>query len=332
MSRIVVEAVTRLVAVDVLRSPLHVELTDAPAFKSSLHCPAIITAIALFSFRLRSLIRKMIHRSFRRAGASSLDGELPITAVATSDGLVEQYLNLSAGQHAITLTVTDTSGKSDSETVAITVGGANTEPTCSITAPESGSSSIVGQSISFAGTAMDDDINNSLLTIEWASDVDGPFNSSPANTDGSIGFAYDSLSAGNHTISLQVVDEIGGLCLTSTQIVVGTPPTINLSSPTSGDTYTVGEPIFFTGLISDQEDILSTIALSWMSDLDGEFSTQPADSSGNIAFSTARSAPASTTSPSPQRTAPDSPRPQQSRCRSTRPPWPRRSRSVRPAR
>ena len=148
-----------------------VELTDAPSVQILSPLPSNnYYSDSLILFQAQISDSEDDPTELQTSWSSSLDDELPITAVATSDGLVEQYLNLSAGQHAITLTVTDSSGKSDSETVAITVGGANTEPSCSITAPESGSSSIVGQSISFAGTAMDDDINNSLLTIEWASD------------------------------------------------------------------------------------------------------------------------------------------------------------------
>ena len=77
--------------------------------------------------------------------SSSLDGELPITALPDSSGSLEQYLNLTEGQHAIAVTVEDTSGKAATETVAITVGGPNAEPGCSITEPLDDASFIVGQ-------------------------------------------------------------------------------------------------------------------------------------------------------------------------------------------
>ena len=63
--------------------------------------------------------------------SSSIDGDLALTSSPDSDGGIEGYLALSAGQHALSLRVEDTSGKSTTENVAITVGEANTEPLCS---------------------------------------------------------------------------------------------------------------------------------------------------------------------------------------------------------
>ncbi|MEC7987369.1 MAG: hypothetical protein VX278_19530, partial [Myxococcota bacterium] len=217
---------------------------------------------------------------------STLDGDLPITTEPDSDGSMEAYASLSAGQHAISLRVEDTTGKSKTETVAITVGGPNSEPLCEITEPLTGETFTLGESISFAGTATDDDINNSLLSVSWASDLDGEFNTSSPLSDGSIAFSNSSLSAGNHAITLTVEDEVGGLCTAGVQLSVGTPPTLTLTSPNDGTLYTIGDAVSFEASVEDQEDLPSDITLSWISDIDGEFSTQGADSSGNISFST----------------------------------------------
>ena len=65
------------------------------------------------------------------------------------------------GRHAISLRVEDTTGKRQTETVAITVCSPNIESLWSITNPYNGSAYVVGQSVAFSGTATDDDINNS---------------------------------------------------------------------------------------------------------------------------------------------------------------------------
>ncbi|MEC7984750.1 MAG: hypothetical protein VX278_06280 [Myxococcota bacterium] len=224
---------------------------------------------------------------------SNLDGELAITAIPESSGEIEQYFNLTEGQHALSLTVEDTSGKISTETVAITVGGLNSEPSCSITSPQDGLAYALGDTISFAGSVVDEDINNSLLIVSWESDQDGVFNNNPADTDGSIGFQYSDLSVGNHTISLRVEDEVGALCQTSVQLSVGTPPSLSVTAPLDGDLYTSNESILFTATVSDQEELPSNLSLSWESDVDGVFSNQGSDSNGNISFavSSLRSGP-----------------------------------------
>ena len=143
---------------------------------------------------------------------SSLDGELPITVQPESNGEVQQYLGLSPGQHAITLSVTDSSNKTTNETVAIIVGGENQAPNCSIDTPLDGTVYTLGQAIAFSGTAVDPDISNTDLLVRWTSSIDGLFNETTANTDGSLAYVYDGFTAGNHTILLQVEDEVGELC------------------------------------------------------------------------------------------------------------------------
>ncbi|MEC7984005.1 MAG: Ig-like domain-containing protein, partial [Myxococcota bacterium] len=216
--------------------------------------------------------------------SSSVEGVLPLTEAPDSDGTIESYMMLTEGQHAISLSVTDTTGKSTSESVVIQVGGPNQEPLCEITEPASSSTFSVGENITFLGTASDEDINNSLLSVQWASDQDGVINSSAPNTAGELNFVTNSLSAGNHIITLQVEDEIGGLCTDTLLLSLGTPPSISIEEPTNGSIYSVGEAVFFTAIVSDSEDLASDISLSWTSHIDGEFYTQSSDSNGNIYF------------------------------------------------
>jgi len=215
---------------------------------------------------------------------SSQDGELPISIVPENSGELEQYLYLSEGQHAVTLAVTDTTGKTSSETVAINVEGENVVPSCDILTPVAGSGFVFGQNITFTATAIDENINNGLLNISWESSLDGVFDTIPANSNGELTVVYDGLRVGNHIVTLRVEDEVGGFCADTVSLAVGTIPSIQISSPSSGDVVSVGDSVSFLGTVSDQEDIPSDIAISWVSDIDGEFSTQGSDSNGNIAF------------------------------------------------
>ena len=215
---------------------------------------------------------------------SNQDGVLSISSPPDTDGSISGFSALSQGQHAITLRVEDSTGKTTSQNVAIQVGGTNTEPICSINAPSSGQGFTFNQNITFQGSASDADINNSLLDIAWTSDIDGTINTTAPNSDGEVAFVYDALTMGNHTITLSVADEVGGLCTDTVLLSVGTPPTLTINQPLSGAIVSYGESVFFEGTVSDQEDIPSDITLTWNSDIDGLFSTQGADSYGNIAF------------------------------------------------
>ena len=214
--------------------------------------------------------------------SSSLDGVLPFSEDPDSDGSIEGYMMLSQGQHAITLKVEDTTGKSKTESVVIQVGGANDEPECEIILPEPSSTYSSGENITFFGTAIDANINNNALNIEWSSDRDGVFNTNAANTSGELTFINNSLSVGNHTITLKVEDETGAVCTDTLLLSIGTPPTLTINEPSNGSLYSVNDAIFFTATVSDSEDIPSNISISWRSHLDGVFSTQGSDSNGNV--------------------------------------------------
>ena len=216
---------------------------------------------------------------------SSIDGTLSISGEADSDGAISDYAMLSQGQHAITLRVEDTTGKVRTADVPIVVGGPNTEPACAIVQPTSENGFVYGENIVFEGTAFDEDINNSLLQVEWLSDQDGVFNTTPANTMGELNFIYDALSIGNHTITLRTEDENGAFCTDTIVLSIGTPPAITIDTPTSGDRFSIEENVLFSGTVADAEDVAGDLSVSWFSDLDGIFSTQGSDSSGNINFS-----------------------------------------------
>ena len=61
---------------------------------------------------------------------SSVDGELVVASVADSNGDATGAGYLSEGQHSLQLHVTDTMGKSVTESLVLQVGGANISPSC----------------------------------------------------------------------------------------------------------------------------------------------------------------------------------------------------------
>ena len=221
--------------------------------------------------------------SLESSWSSDIDGTLDIAAQISSDGDILGYGYLSEGEHAVTLFVEDSTGKTDTASVLIDVGPPNSIPECAITSPVSTSASAQGEFVTFEGSATDADISSSLLTATWSSDKDGELGSSIPNSDGSILFAYSNLSVDVHTITLSVTDEIGALCTSSILLTVGTPPSLQITSPTEGEIYPQDDALLFSAEVSDGQDTPSAISLTW--ELDGVlFSTQSATSTGVAQF------------------------------------------------
>jgi formylglycine-generating enzyme required for sulfatase activity len=164
------------------------------------------------------------------------------------------------------------------------VGGENNDPTCGFTAPNNGDAFVVGESVIFSGTAMDEDISNSDLTVEISSNLDGVFQNLIPNSDGTFSFATNTLSNGTHTVTLLATDEVGAECRTSILVSIGNAPLASIDEPLDGSVFSVGETVTFRGTVSDSEDQANQIAVVWNSDIEGELQSGNANSQGVSQF------------------------------------------------
>jgi hypothetical protein len=217
---------------------------------------------------------------------SSLDGPLPMEPDADENGETEELTYLSEGEHIIKLTVEDSGGKTAEESVLIQVGAPNTAPSCAITEPAEGGTASVGQGVVFRGTAVDPDVYNDLLQVQWESDKDGIFGEVAPNTAGEVAYSYSGLSAETHNITMRVTDDAGGLCSDSILFTIGSGPTVVLTSPSDGDILPFGESTLFSAEVSAGDGMPEMVGLEWTSDVDGLLSSQGAGSSGTASFST----------------------------------------------
>ena len=219
---------------------------------------------------------------------SSIDGTLDVNSIPNSSGEFSATGYLSEGEHFISLETTDSQNKVGSDSETIVVGPPNSAPMCEILAPVDNSLGPENTSVRFEAMVSDADIQPNLLSVDWSSDKDGSLGASTPNSSGELVFVYDLLSVNTHTITMTVVDEVGDSCSDYIVYTVGTPPVVSLSSPLDGDRYNEGASITFTAEVSDNEDQPEDLFLSWVSDRDGAFSNQGANSSGVAQFITSQ--------------------------------------------
>ncbi|OQK16702.1 hypothetical protein AU255_01995 [Methyloprofundus sedimenti] len=199
--------------------------------------------------------------TFAATASDTEDGPLPQGTIIWSSSLEGASIGsgsplalttLSVGEHTITASVTDSGGKSTSSapiTVTVTL---NSPPSIAITAPSSGLTYTEGDTITFAATASDtEDGPLPQGTIIWSSSLEG------ASIGSGSPLALTTLSVGEHTITASVTDS-GGKSTSSAPITVtvtlNSPPSIAITAPSSGLTYTEGDTITFAATASDTED------------------------------------------------------------------------------
>ncbi len=217
---------------------------------------------------------------------SSRDGVLTgAFDLPDSEGLLLGAHELSAGEHFLTVTVTDLTGKQGRDSRTIQVGPPNSSPSCAITAPVDGQSVPSGETVVLEGSVSDPDVPADWLTVLWSSDKDGDLGGSPPTTSGEVGLATDALSADTHRITLTVIDELGATCTDAVYLTVGSPPELVIDSPLDGAVVNEGQALEFSATVSDAEDPPTSLLVTWESDVDGVLQSSNASSDGTSRFS-----------------------------------------------
>ncbi len=191
---------------------------------------------------------------------SNLDGRLGTGGSVTTS-------ELSIGEHAVRLTVTDSDEATDSDEIRITIE--NNRPDVTITDPEDGASFRAGHPVEFRGTGSDpEDGSLSGAALTWTSSLDDRFGTGRSVTT-------SELSIGDHTIRLTARDSHGASDTDRIDITIeNNPPTATITSPEDGAILLRSQSITFEGSGSDPEDgELTGGALVWTSDLDGRLGT-----------------------------------------------------------
>lgn len=216
---------------------------------------------------------------------SSLDGDLGEGNPDVNGEIYLALTELSAGTHALTLTVVDTDGESASESVGFDVGygGSTGAPTVILVSPAPDESFTVGQALTVFGTVTDEEQAWETLELTLASSREGNLWVGNAESTGTVSVPLDAgLSEGEHVLTLSAEDQDGNVGSASVivQVVADGRPTAEITSPTDGSRFSYTETLSLQGTVGDAETDTELLWVTWESDRDGLLGEGSPDSSG----------------------------------------------------
>ncbi len=207
------------------------------------------------------------------------------------------------GTYTLTARATDNTGNFTDSTAAVVTVGSSTPPTVSLTSPITGSAYTVGTTVNLAATAADPDGTIAQVQFFVNGVVQGTDTSSP------YGVTWAPGSTGTYTVTAQATDNSGNVTTsTAATVTIGAnaPPTISLTSPSTGLSYGLGNQVLIAATASDSDGKIASVQffangvavgsataapfnVSWRPTAAGTYSLTgvATDDVGNIATSTA---------------------------------------------
>ncbi|MEP7042572.1 MAG: PQQ-dependent sugar dehydrogenase [Dokdonella sp.] len=136
----------------------------------------------------------------------------------------------------------------------------NVAPSAAIALDIGSSAAGPPRTIGFSAANSVDPNSGDTLSYAWDLDGDGNFNDATGLTASAFFGAN-----GPHSVAVQVSDNHGGVDIAQMSVSVGnTAPSVTITSPTAGSTWSVGETIALTATSSDPEQgSLPDSALNW---------------------------------------------------------------------
>ena len=122
------------------------------------------------------------------------------------------------------------------------IGTNNSPPEATIEQPSVGTEVLEGSEVSFVGLVDDRGTRLEELEVSWTSSIDGALHDGLADSDGNTTFATTDLTAGEHTITLQVRDGMGATGQANVDLLVraDAAPDITIDTPTAEGVYYSG--------------------------------------------------------------------------------------------
>ena len=178
----------------------------------------------------------------------------------TTAGYGVTWSNVPAGTYSLTAVAHDNAGAATtSAAVTVTVNPApNTPPTVSITSPASGATFTAPASIGITANAADSNGTVSRVDFYAGTQLVG------SDTTSGYGVTWSNVPAGTYSLTA-VAHDNAGAATTSAAVTVtvnpapNTPPTVSITSPGSGATFTAPASIAITASAADSNGTVSRV-------------------------------------------------------------------------
>jgi len=205
----------------------------------------------------------------------------------TDNNITRCTLMLPAGEHTLSLNVSDKHGADGDDHFEFTVRP-NLPPQFAIEAPFQTQKHYSDQLITFSGNAFDQEDAASDLTVEWRSTQQPDFILS--STPFENGYTIDSghLEEGEHLITAKVMDLGGAINIAQTTIYVSPPnskPECNIITPVAESTGAFRDRFSASAHVHDLDIPAEALQVEWYSDKDGLLGTSLPQHDGSVFFS-----------------------------------------------
>lgn len=239
-----------------------------------------------YSYTLRGMVGDPNHSFADLRSNWLINGEPHCENIQPDSGGLSQCLVTFALEDTeITLEVFDPSGGSAVDYTTIIVEPTEA-PLATITSPLDASTLYATQASILEASISDTEDGPENLTSIWTSSIDGilegDFNT-PDSSGNLIGGTF--LSAGDHILTLEVIDSTGKNArdvVTFTVLEQNTSPICNITFPSNGDVLSGATPIAFSALVSDAETTPSNLSVSWNSNIDGSLGQSSVNTDGSV--------------------------------------------------
>ena len=192
----------------------------------------------------------------------------------TSQPYSASWSDVAAGSYSLTAVATDDDGaRTTSGAVSITVTASNSPPSVTLTAPANGATFTAPASIPISASASDADGTVARVEFYNGSTLIGTDASAP------YGMTWSSVPAGTYTLTATAVDNDGATRTSAGHTVTvngaNQPPSVSLTAPASGATYTAPASITISASASDTNGSIARVEFFAGSTLVGTDTSSP---------------------------------------------------------
>ena len=216
-------------------------------------------------------------------------------ALADATGISNCEMTLSQNTVRVVAQVKDPVDAADLDEITIQMIE-DTPPQVDILTPTSDGIYYANTLISFSAQLSDEEDVASDLVLTWESSIDGVLTLEMSADSTGLAEASTSLTAGEHSIRVEVEDSAGNIASDSVNIFVqeeNEAPQCAIENPQDGDAFTSGSMVLFEGYATDVNINSDQLTVTWYSDKDAPLADNvplgtsvPNSSDGTFSFGT----------------------------------------------